>query len=139
MGRLDNRRCVIRGWGQRVGGRRRQKIHNTMGASPGPSEEIHVHGVRMTTDTPGCVLFLIDQSGSMQGCVPDGVTKALTVADALNRLLSGLVARCTDARGIHDVLHVGVLGYEEHVVPRLAGAGRRPSALVPISEIAFAG
>jgi hypothetical protein len=93
----------------------------------------------MTTDTPGCVLFLIDQSGSMQGCVPDGVTKALTVADALNRLLSGLVARCADARGIHDVLQVGVLGYEEHVVPRLAGAGRRPSALVPISEIASAG
>ena len=98
-----------------------------------------MYGARMTKDTPGCVLFLIDQSGSMQGYVPGGATKALTVADALNRLLSGLVARCTDARGIHDVLHVGVLGYEQDVVPRLTGAGRRPSALVPISEIASAG
>jgi hypothetical protein len=98
-----------------------------------------MYSVRMTTDTPGCVLFLIDQSQSMLDRTPDRITKAMAVADALNRLLSGLVARCADGDAVRDYLHVGVLGYSDTVTPQLAGAGRRQQALVPVSEIALTG
>lgn len=45
---------------------------------------------------PERVLFLIDRSGSAAGQSSMGVAKALGVADMLDRLLWGLVARSTD-------------------------------------------
>lgn len=64
----------------------------------------------MTVAHPGCVLFLIDQSGSMS--IEVGAhSNAERVADALNRLLSGLVARCRDGDQVRDHLLVGAIGY----------------------------
>ncbi|MFV1968042.1 MAG: hypothetical protein ACC628_21665 [Pirellulaceae bacterium] len=65
-----------------------------------------------------------------------GTKKASGVADAINRLLYGLVYRCTTgAQGeILDRYYVGVIGYGSDVGSALGGqlAGR---GLVPISEI----
>src|SRR5512133_75708 len=69
---------------------------------------------------PGCILFMIDRSGSMEdpffGAVEGAqagqkVTKAQGVADAINRLLSTIVIRCTKEEGARDYFDVGVLGY----------------------------
>lgn len=87
---------------------------------------------------PTCLLFLIDQSGSMAD--PVGGTgesqkkKAEAVADATNRLLQSIVLRCAKEEGIRDYFHVGVLGYGVQVASAFGGplAGRD---LVPISEI----
>jgi hypothetical protein len=94
-----------------------------------------MYEARMSLRRPGCVLFLVDQSLSMDKRMPGRVRKSEAVADAVNRLLSGLVGRCTEGDTTHDYLHVGVLGYAETVMPLLTGA--RP--LLPISEVAGTG
>jgi hypothetical protein len=95
---------------------------------------------------PSCLLFLIDQSGSMDkplGGSPKQPKKAERLADAINRVLYELVIRCTRSHneGPRDYFDVGVIGYgsDEHgnsrVGPALGGLlmGRD---LVPISELA---
>ena len=87
---------------------------------------------------PSCILFLIDQSSSMEEkfSTNDGEkTKAEAVADVINRSLQTLVSKCTKSEGIHDYYHVGVVGYNgTGVKPVLSGplAGKD---LVPISLI----
>ena len=64
---------------------------------------------------PACILFLLDQSGSMNkasgaaGQTP--VPKAQSVADAINRLISELVVSCTDGDTVLDRFHIGVVTY----------------------------
>ncbi|MEU8137930.1 vWA domain-containing protein [Streptodolium elevatio] len=99
---------------------------------------------------PGCLIFLIDQSSSMDdpiGTAPgEGggsaasdtpatpPRKADVVADALNRLLFELSVRCAKEEGVRDYFHIAVIGYGHTVLPALSGglAGRE---LVPLSEI----
>src|SRR5271157_5209724 len=86
---------------------------------------------------PTCLLFLIDQSSSMDGPFagqPDK-TKSDGVADAINRLLQNLVLKCAKADGIRDFFHVGLIGYGGRVGPAFGGALNGHS-LVPISAIA---
>ena len=86
---------------------------------------------------PTCLLFLVDQSSSMDGPFagqPDK-SKAEGVADAINRLLQNLVLKCAKADGVRDYFHVGVIGYGADVGPKLAGTSKdRP--LAPISAVA---
>jgi hypothetical protein len=96
------------------------------------------YSAEIRRDNPTCVLFLIDQSGSMikpfgQG---SGRTKAQDVADAINRIVQTLVFRCTKGIDVYyDYYYVGVIGYGARVGSGLGGklAGE---GLVPISAIA---
>ena len=88
---------------------------------------------------PSCLLFLIDQSGSMSDPVggESGRSKADRLADAINRLLYELIIRCTKSQseGPRHYYDVGVIGYGSRVGSALGGrlAGRD---LVPIPEVA---
>ena len=88
---------------------------------------------------PGCFLFLIDQSESMEdpfGGGEDGRRKAEELATIFNKLIHNLCIRCAKSDSIYDYFHVGVLGYsEESCQPALGGelSGR---SLVPIGELA---
>jgi len=88
---------------------------------------------------PGCFLFLIDQSESMEdpfGGGEAGRRKAEELATILNKLIHNLCIRCAKSDSIYDYFHAGVLGYsEENCKPALGGelSGR---SLVPISELA---
>jgi hypothetical protein len=86
---------------------------------------------------PTCLIFLVDQSKSMDepfGGQP-GKKKSEGVADGINRLLQNLVLKCAKSDGIRDYFHVGVFGYSNEVRPVLSGSNdERP--LVPISEVA---
>ncbi|MBZ0189126.1 MAG: VWA domain-containing protein [Candidatus Obscuribacterales bacterium] len=88
---------------------------------------------------PSCILFLLDQSHSMneEFITSDGKrTKAQGVADVINRSLQTLVAKCTKSAGINDYYHVGVIGYSGNgVVPALSGGPLEHKDLVPISLI----
>jgi hypothetical protein len=88
---------------------------------------------------PTCLLFLIDQSSSMDGpfAGQPGKKKSEGVADAINRLLQNLVLKCAKAEGIRDYFHVGVIGYGREVKPILSGSSIE-RALLPISAIAGA-
>lgn len=85
---------------------------------------------------PACVLFLVDQSGSMAesfGSQPE-LTKAAVVADAINRLIQNLVLRCAKAEGVRDYFHIGAIGYGLKVKSLLGG--KLPfDILRPISEL----
>lgn len=87
---------------------------------------------------PSCFVFLIDQSGSMQdpfGSVSGLKTKAMGVADAINRLLQNLVIKCTKSEGIRDYYHVSVIGYGgKGIGPAFTGS-LKGKELVKISEI----
>src|SRR2546426_1784039 len=88
---------------------------------------------------PGCFLFLVDQSESMEdpfGGGEAGRRKAEELATILNKLIHNLCIRCAKSDSIYDYFHVGVLGYsEESCKPALGGelSGR---SLIPISELA---
>ena len=86
---------------------------------------------------PTCLLFLVDQSESMDGPFGGeaGKKKSEGVADAINRLLQNLVLKCAKADGVRDYFHVGVIGYGEDVAPKLAGTSP-DQPLAPISAVA---
>jgi hypothetical protein len=92
---------------------------------------------QISRNNPTALIFLLDQSGSMQepfGAQP-AKRKADGVADALNRLLQNLVLKCTKADGIRDFFHVGMLSYGGRVTPAFGGALAGKN-LVPISQLA---
>jgi hypothetical protein len=86
---------------------------------------------------PTCLLFLVDQSKSMDGPFggEQGKKKSEGVADGINRLLQNLVLKCAKADGVRDYFHVGVIGYGTEVAPRLASTSA-DQPLAPISEVA---
>ncbi|HKB04551.1 MAG TPA: vWA domain-containing protein [Gemmataceae bacterium] len=86
---------------------------------------------------PTCLLFLVDQSKSMNGPFggQPGKKKSEGVADAINRLLQNLVLKCAKADGVRDYFHVGVIGYGATVGPCLAGT-TDDQPLAPISTVA---
>lgn len=88
---------------------------------------------------PICLLFMVDQSSSMDGpfAGQPGKKKSEGVADAINRLLQNLVLKCAKSDGIRDYFNVGVVGYGLGVMPILIGTSpKRP--LLPVSAIANA-
>ena len=91
----------------------------------------------MSRANPTCFLLLVDQSGSMAERFggESGKSKAEGVAEAVNRLLQTLVARCAKGEHILDRYYVGVIGYGGEVrlgfsIDALAG-----EVLQPISRI----
>src|SRR5215210_233912 len=85
---------------------------------------------------PSAFLFLIDQSGSMEDPIAGSSRrKADSVADAINRILSGLAIKCARNEGIRDYYEVGVIGYGAQVGSAFIG-GLKGRSLVPISEVA---
>ena len=81
---------------------------------------------------PTCLLFLVDQSKSMDGPFggQPGKKKSEGVADAINRLLQNLVLKCAKSTGVRDYFHVGVIGYGAEVKPVLTGtSAARPLLL----------
>jgi hypothetical protein len=92
---------------------------------------------QISRSNPACFLFLIDQSDSMNESFAEGasgLSKAVAVADAINRLLQNLVLRSAKAGGIQDYFHVGAIGYGKTIRPGFGG--KLPSELfVPISRL----
>src|SRR6266705_1118188 len=87
---------------------------------------------------PGCFLFLVDQSESMEdpfGGGEAGRRKAEELATILNKLIHNLCIRCSKSDSIYDYFHVGVLGYSEESCKPALGGELSGHSLVPICEI----
>ena len=67
----------------------------------------------ISRNTPGCFLFLIDQSGSMSGALggQPGLRKMDAAADAVNRILDDVSQRCAKGMEVRDYFHVGIITY----------------------------
>ncbi len=96
-----------------------------------------MYNAQITRNNPACFLFLIDQSGSMDGVLPEGLSKAAAVADATNKLLSNVVIKCTKDEDLpRDYFHIGVIGYGGGEVQSAFSGELTGRELVPVSEIA---
>jgi hypothetical protein len=86
---------------------------------------------------PSCVLFLIDQSESMLdpwGGSDVKKSKCIGVADAINKLLSNLIIKCTKSEGLLNYFDVGVIGYGRRVENAFTG-NLKGRDLVSIKEV----
>jgi hypothetical protein len=84
---------------------------------------------------PGCLIFLLDRSGSMSDPLGgSNKSKAVQVADAMNRLISNIVVQCSKNDGVRDYFYVSVLGYGGHFGPAFSGQ-LSGMAQVPISMV----
>ncbi|WP_439621894.1 VWA domain-containing protein [Gemmata sp.] len=94
------------------------------------------YGAQITRTNPACLLFLIDQSGSMSEPFVGGAgqSKAEVVADAVNRLIQNVVLRSAKADGVRDYFRVGVLGYGRDIRAGLGGTAPF-DVLVPVSRV----
>ncbi len=72
------------------------------------------YAARATRATPGCFLFIIDQSSSMTDPIEPDRSRADTVATIINRLLSELIAECSVGEGVRHYFDVGIIGYGMH-------------------------
>jgi hypothetical protein len=81
------------------------------------------YSAEISRDNPTAILFVIDQSGSMDERMGTGKSKAAFVADVLNKTIYTLVTNCTKADGVRNYFDVGVIGYGgQGVGPGLGGA-----------------
>ena len=88
---------------------------------------------------PCTVVFLVDQSGSMEepfGGSTGTRRKADVTADALNRILDNLIMENTIGDIVKDRFHVAIIGYGEDVGPALEGslAGQRRVTLSALND-----
>jgi hypothetical protein len=93
---------------------------------------------RIDRANPGCILFLVDQSGSMGFEMVHGsaTPKSVAVADQINQLLTEFVLACTGGdEGIRYYFDIGLIGYGERVGSALEGALANRD-LVSIVELA---
>ncbi len=94
------------------------------------------YSAEISRDNPTCLLFVIDQSGSMSDKMTTGKSKADFVADVLNKTIYTLVTNCTKADGVRNYFDIGVIGYGGNGVgPGLGGALSR-DVIHPITAIA---
>lgn len=98
-----------------------------------------MYSARFTRQTPGCFLFLLDQSGSMTD--PFGgnasVRKCDQLALALNSWLQNMVVKCTGGEGVRDYANIGVFGYRTDAManPIIEPCLKGPLAEQPIVRI----
>lgn len=70
-----------------------------------------MYTAEISRSNPTALLFLVDQSGSMEDKMASGRSKAQQVADVLNRSLATLITRCTKAEGTRNYFDIGIIGY----------------------------
>lgn len=92
----------------------------------------------MSTAEPGCILILIDQSGSMEdpfaGMV--GTKKQQECAKAVNRVLRELVVACQAGETIKPRCYVGAIGYGGNGAHPAFGGALNGKTIVRVDELA---
>ena len=103
------------------------KVTETYGEGANPS-----YSAAITPKHPTCIVFLIDQSGSMgapYAGAQAGRSKAAVLADQINALLAELTILCIQgSEQVRDFFHVAVIGYGSKVQSVFGG-------LIPVSEV----
>lgn len=71
------------------------------------------YSAEISRRNPTCIMFLLDQSGSMNEKFgkEKEVTKAHGAANAINRILRAIIDRCTKDEGVRDYFDISIIGY----------------------------
>jgi uncharacterized protein YegL len=90
----------------------------------------------VSRNNPLTVIFLVDQSGSMDAPFGGGisVSKAQVTADALNKLLDTLVIKATKGEEVYNYCYVSIIGYGEKVGSAFGGILEKKE-LITLSEL----
>ena len=96
------------------------------------------YSAEISRDNPTCILFVVDQSGSMDERMVTGKAKAEFVADVLNKTIQTLIISCTKAEGVRNYFDVGVIGYSGSQATAGLGGTLSGSVINPISALAVA-
>jgi hypothetical protein len=82
------------------------------------------YSAEISRKNPAYIIFLVDQSGSMEGAQGGnpGKSKAQSVADAINRILQVIVERCSKGDAVYNYFAISVIGYGQDAAPALGGA-----------------
>ncbi|HEY3852911.1 MAG TPA: vWA domain-containing protein [Verrucomicrobiae bacterium] len=92
--------------------------------------------ISASKNLPGCLVLLLDQSGSMsEQFGADKRSKAVAAARAVNTALEELVDQCTSGESVRNYFHVGVIGYGAKAAQELLGGGSGPAGLLTTSEL----
>lgn len=106
----------------------------TPSPSLGPPVAQGTYKAEISRAQKGCLIFLVDHSGSMAEPIASdygaGQTKKDAVADAINRILSLLITRCTRGVEVWDYFDVGLWTYGG------SNEVRTVFDLAPISKVA---
>jgi hypothetical protein len=89
----------------------------------------------ISRDNPTCLIFVIDQSGSMDEATETGTSKAQFVADVLNKTLYTLVTNCSKADGVRNYFDIGVIAYGGTTVSGGFGGALSSSVIHSIGAI----
>ena len=67
---------------------------------------------KMSSSNPGCIIIMLDQSGSMQDSYGNnGEAKKDLASLAVNRVINEIVEASSDGEAIKDRCFIGVIGY----------------------------
>jgi hypothetical protein len=94
------------------------------------------YSAEISRDNPTCLLFVIDQSGSMSYKMATGKSKAEFVADVFNKTIYTLVTNCTKADGVRNYFEIGVIGYGGNGAGPGLGGALAGTTIHPITTIA---
>src|SRR5436190_800252 len=89
----------------------------------------------ISRESPTCILFVIDQSGSMDEITEAGRSKAAFVADVLNKTLYTLITSCSKSDGVRNYFDVGVIAYAGSQVTSGFGGTLAGDIVHPIQAI----
>jgi len=89
----------------------------------------------ISRENPTCILFVIDQSGSMDEITDAGRSKAGFVADVLNKTLYTLITSCSKSDGVRNYFDVGVIAYAGNQVMGGFGGALSAEIVHPIQAI----
>src|SRR5207237_5726958 len=98
-----------------------------------------MYSAEISRKNPGCFIFLLDQSASMDDAVGGSSErrKADELTTIINKLIHNLSIRCAKGDSIYDYFHVAVVGYGEDTAVKSAFNGPLSGKdLIPISELA---
>jgi len=91
---------------------------------------------RITTATPGCIIILLDQSGSMSDQFgADKRPKAEAAARAVNSALEELATQCVKLETLKEYFNFAIIGYGGNGVTDLLAGGSGPAGLVTVREL----
>lgn len=90
----------------------------------------------ISRDHPTCILFVVDQSGSMDEKMATGRSKADFVADVLNKTIYTLVTNCSKADGVRNYFDVGVIVYGGNGAKPGLGGSLGGKIIHPITALA---
>jgi hypothetical protein len=93
------------------------------------------YSAEISRDNPTCLLFVIDQSGSMDEKMTTSKPKSAFVADVLNKTIYTLITNCTKADGVRSYFDIGVIGYGGNGVSAGLGGALAGNIIHPITEL----